>query len=111
MQDKYKQFYNSKEWKQKRLQILTRDNFECQDCRAKLLSADKSGIELERSEAKINRAEQVHHIIELKDNFDLALCDDNLISLCIDCHNKRHGRTGDKVLKKYKKRFTNEEKW
>ena len=38
-----KRFYNSKEWKAKRLEILTRDNFECQDCRTRLKEASKKG--------------------------------------------------------------------
>ena len=41
-----KRFYNSKEWKAKRLEILTRDNFECQDCRTRLKEASKKGIQL-----------------------------------------------------------------
>ena len=38
-----KRFYNSKEWKAKRVEILTRDNFECQDCRTRLKEASKKG--------------------------------------------------------------------
>ena len=34
-----KAFYNSSAWKQKRLQILNRDHYECQDCRRRIRDA------------------------------------------------------------------------
>ena len=34
-----KEFYNSEEWKHKRLAILRRDQYECQDCRKRLQEA------------------------------------------------------------------------
>lgn len=103
-----KRFYNSKEWKRKREQILQRDNYECQDCRRRLLEATKKGLKLFGSQARIRRAEEVHHIRELKDFPSLSLEDDNLISLCVQCHNQRHGR----VPKRFnRKKILTEEKW
>lgn len=76
-------FYNSKAWRTKRLEILERDNYECQECKANgklTIANDKS--------AKLN----VHHIKELTDYPELALEDDNLITVCVSCHNRIHGR-------------------
>lgn len=104
-----KQFYNSKEWKAKRLDILKRDKFECQDCRARLKEAAEKAVRLYGEDAKIRRAEQVHHLKELREHPELALDDDNLISLCIQCHNIRHGRNPKRFVRKKKK--LNEERW
>lgn len=104
-----KQFLNSKKWKTKRLDILKRDHYECQDCIARLKDAAVKGIQLRGEDRKIRRAEQVHHIKELKEYPELALDDDNLISLCVQCHNIRHDRHPMRFVKR-KKRLT-EEKW
>ncbi len=104
-----KQFYDSAAWKQKRLDILKRDHFECQDCRAKLEAAVKEGRWLPEKDKKIAKAQQVHHIQELREHPELALDDDNLVSLCIPCHNLRHGRTPKKF--KRKKKLASEERW
>lgn len=56
----------------------------------------------------IRRAEQVHHIRELKEYPKLALDDENLTSLCEPCHNIRHGR----YVKGFsKKQQLNDEQW
>ena len=73
-QDFAKAFYKSKVWRQQRRFALHRDSYECQDCHG--------------------RAMEVHHIVELTasniiDN-RIALGMDNLVSLCFDCHRKRH---------------------
>lgn len=75
------EFYNSPEWRKKRKQILERDQYECQWCKAAGLVtvADESVLE-------------VDHIKELETNPGLAFEDDNLRTLCKDCHNKRHHR-------------------
>lgn len=74
-------FYNSGEWKQKRQDIIERDNNECQWCKneGRVTAAADSSLE-------------VDHINELEEHPELALDDDNLRTLCKDCHNKRHGR-------------------
>lgn len=104
-----KKFYNSKEWKAKRIQILARDKHECQDCIARLKAAKDNNIELKGDDRLIRRAEEVHHIKELEERFDLRLDDDNLISLCIQCHNIRHGRCINEFVRK--KQLISEEKW
>ncbi len=92
--DKYKRdersrtFYKSREWKQARQVILQRDNHLCQVC----LKVNK-----------ITPADMVHHIIELKDDWEKRLNEDNLVSLCNACHNKVHGiKEPKKVSKKIK---------
>jgi len=89
-----KAFYNSSLWLKKRADVLDRDNNECQIC---------------KSNGLYNQADCVHHIKHLKDNPELALDEDNLLSLCNECHNEEHP---EKFLKyRKKKKLLNEEKW
>ena len=104
-----KKFYNSKNWKIKRIEILKRDCFECQDCIKRLKEAAVNGTQLRGEDREIRKATEVHHIKELREYPELALDEDNLISLCTKCHNARHGRYIKQFVKK-KKRLT-EEKW
>ena len=87
-------FYNSEEWATKRAEILSRDNHECQWCKSegKVTSASDSVLEID-------------HIQELKEHPELALDNDNLRTLCKDCHNKRHNRMN------YKHRNPKINKW
>lgn len=105
-----KKFYNSKEWKTKRIYILNRDRHECQDCRARIKKAVQEGVVLNGRDREIRRGTEVHHIQELRDYPELALDDDNLISLCTTCHNIRHGRNQYQFVKK-KKKHRIEERW
>ena len=104
-----KKFYNSTMWKHKRMQILERDHYECQDCRKRLRDAVAAGDILRGEEKKIRRAEEVHHIVELKEHPELGLEEDNLISLCVTCHNLRHGRAPRRF--KRKKKLVSKELW
>lgn len=104
-----KKRYNSKEWKLKRNDILMRDCNECQDCVQRLKTAAVNGTQLHGEERKIRRAQEVHHIKEMKEYPELWLDDDNLISLCTQCHNIRHGRNPKRFVKK--KKYLTEEKW
>lgn len=65
-----KSFYNSKEWKWLRLQVLKRDGRTCAYCGA--------------------RATEVHHLIELNEknikNPEISLNPKHLQSLCHECH-------------------------
>ena len=71
-----KSFYKSKEWEKVRLQILSDADNTCQDCG--------------------ELAEEVHHIIFLTlenvNDYSISLNPKNLVALCHQCHNKRHGR-------------------
>lgn len=104
-----KMFYNSAQWKVKRLQILSRDRYECQDCRKRLKDAVAAGNILKGRDRELRRANEVHHILELKEHPERGLDDDNLISLCAECHNLRHGRTPRKF--KRKKKLVSKEMW
>jgi len=104
-----KKFYNSAAWQQRRLKILERDHYECQDCKRRLQEAGRKGKRLYGWQAKIGRATEVHHIKELKEQPELALDINNLTSLCRRCHNIRHGRNPFQFKKKKPKVST--EKW
>ena len=70
-----REFYLSAKWKRKRQYILKRDGYECQQCR-------RYGRHVEATE--------VHHIKHLDEYPELALCSENLVSLCHACHNAMH---------------------
>ena len=69
--ESYRLFYTTQVWKNKRAEILRRDNHECQMCKAL---------------CRYKPATDVHHILNLRDNYVKRLDNDNLISLCHDCH-------------------------
>lgn len=98
-------FYVSKEWRDKRLEILKRDHYECQRCKGQFVVKNKPIRRI-----KITKAKYVHHIQPMKEHFDLALEDDNLVSLCFYCHEVVEGRDG-RWLKFKKKDALTEEKW
>ncbi|SHK46420.1 HNH endonuclease [Tepidibacter formicigenes] len=86
-------FYKSTKWKNTRKKVLKRDNNECQRC---------------KEAGRFHKAECVHHIKHLKDRPDLALMEDNLISLCYTCHNEVHP---EKLHLSDKPKFNNKERW
>lgn len=73
-----RKFYKSAKWLKCRERVLKRDNYECVLCRQK---------------GRHRRAEEVHHIKHLDKYPNLALIEDNLISLCKECHNNQHRDT------------------
>lgn len=86
-------FYKSREWMQLRKIALKRDNNECQLCKAA---------------GRYHKAENVHHLKEVKTHPHLSLTLNNLQCLCIRCHNDAHDRL-DSVRKE--PAFMNEERW
>ena len=78
-------FYKSKAWQRVREQAMQRDARLCVDCLKK---------------NRITPAEEVHHIVELtQDNINnpaIALNLDNLVCLCRECHQARHGEQTEK---------------
>ena len=86
-------FYVCGEWKKKREEILSRDNYDCQRC---------------KRNHEASTATTVHHIKHLKDYPELAFDDDNLESLCSDCHNLEHP---EKFKEYIKSKRWNDEKW
>jgi 5-methylcytosine-specific restriction endonuclease McrA len=87
-------FYWSPQWRNKRKYIVDRDNKECQRC---------------KENGRVGKGETVHHVKHLTDRPDLALVDDNLITLCYSCHNELHPEKWGEGIKKDK--FMNEERW
>ncbi|ADV05800.1 HNH endonuclease [Staphylococcus pseudintermedius] len=96
-------FYNSMAWREKRADIMRRDHFECQRCKS------KGKVAIDEYELNKNHRKKiklvVHHIKELADYPELCLDDDNLETLCVECHNEIHDRN-------FKSNFKNKiEKW
>ena len=69
--------YKDTKWKHKRITILKRDKYTCQEC---------------YRFGKFTAAKAVHHIYPVEFYPEYRLCDWNLISLCDKCHNAMHER-------------------
>jgi len=103
-----RKFYNGSDWKKKRLEIKKRDNNECQECKRQgRVTLDTNEYSEKAKRKKIMLV--VDHIKELEDYPELALDDDNLETLCVKCHNKKHGRVWKFVFKKNK--WADDERW
>lgn len=85
-------FYSSLAWKLKRQEILERDHYECIWCK-----------ENGRVTTQFDSILEIDHIKELEQHPELALVNENLRTLCKDCHNKRHKRFNFKESKRQKK--------
>ncbi|MBE2973405.1 HNH endonuclease [Priestia megaterium] len=94
-------FYKSKEWKYIRLEALKRDNYECQGCKRNGL------VYTEHHDSGKHKRLDVDHIKEIYTHPELALELDNLETLCIKCHNKKHNR----FMFRKKKNKWDDEKW
>lgn len=81
-------FYKTKQWIRTRAYIVDRDKNECQPCKDRGLVTINNLI--------------VHHIepIEFKPN--AALDENNLITVCIGCHNYIHANAFDHTCAKNK---------
>ncbi len=77
-------FYKSRAWRETREIVLRRDNYECQECK-------KQGKVTTINPEK-HKSLDVDHILELETHPELAHDLDNLVTLCISCHNKKHNR-------------------
>lgn len=102
-------FYNSQDWRDKREYIKERDRYECQECKRQgkvsldIYEPNKNG----RKKIKL----VVHHIKELEFNPELALEDENLETLCVDCHNKIHDRHFTNWREPKKNKWADDEMW
>lgn len=103
-----KKFYLTLSWVKMREQIKRRDNYECQWCKEKGKMTIDTG-QLNRNGRKRNTL-IVHHIEELKDRPDLKLDENNLITVCFECHERHHNRWRDNHKRK-KNKWTHDEKW
>lgn len=94
------EFYNSSAWKKKRQEILELNHFECQWCKEEGRATVTDVATLE-----------VDHIKELEEYPELALEDENLRTLCKDCHNKRHKRMNYKHTSVKHNKWASDERW
>lgn len=100
-----RKFYDSGQWKQLREEVKKRDNNECQECKRNgLVRVDTNEFSENAKRKKIQIV--VHHIKELEHHPELALDIHNLETVCVNCHNKEHGRSFEQKEKKW-----NDEKW
>lgn len=67
------QFYNSSAWRKKRLEIIERAKGMCEVCW-------QLGL--------VREGKEVHHIVKLRDDWNLRLNNNNLILLCTSCHHQ-----------------------
>lgn len=104
-----REFYNSQAWRKKRKDIKKRDNNECQWCKKEGRVTIDTGT-LNRNGRKKN-ALIVHHIKERLEHPELALDDDNLVTVCFKCHEQHHERWTDNVGKQKENKWTADEKW
>ncbi|MDA1774943.1 HNH endonuclease signature motif containing protein [Bacillus cereus] len=101
-----RKFYDSGEWKSIRERVKKRDNYECQECKRNgSVRVDTNEYSESAKRKKIQLV--VHHIKELEHHPDLALDIDNLETVCVNCHNKEHGR----VFVKKVNRWQDDERW
>ncbi len=97
-------FYKSRKWREIRQRVLERDNYECQECK-------KQGIVKTIDHTK-HKSLDVDHIKELDSNPHLAYDMDNLVTLCVSCHNKKHNRyQKGKPFPKKETKWTGDEWW
>ena len=84
-EDRLDKFYNSPQWRKLRKEVIAENKNECQDCKAK---------------GYYTKANTVHHEQYVRKHPRLALSKTytfkgkeykNLIPLCHDCHEARHG--------------------
>jgi 5-methylcytosine-specific restriction enzyme A len=106
-EEQKRKFYDSYKWRKLSKQIKERDNNECQDCKRNgLVQIDTNEYSETAKRKKI--ALVVDHIKELEDHPDLAFEKDNLETLCVQCHNTKHGRAWNE---RKPNKWEHDEKW
>ncbi|HAM62087.1 MAG TPA: alpha/beta hydrolase [Erysipelotrichaceae bacterium] len=87
-------FYKTREWRDKREEIMGRDHGECQRCAGRW----KSDFPIKN--IRLSKAKYVHHIQPLIEAPYLCLENDNLVSLCFSCHEtvERRGFSKEKKI-------------
>lgn len=85
------QFYWSYPWRKLSQRVKERDNYECQVCKSKgrlNLGTDSKG-------SKLGKGLIVHHIKPIEFYPSERLKEDNLITVCLECHNSIHFITSE----------------
>ena len=97
-EDAIRIFYVSTAWKNKRQEIINRDNNECQICKALY---------------KFVPSDDIHHIVPMTKDFSKRLDNNNLISLCKYHHQQvhLHNINNKEQLIKYVKQLINSDKY
>ncbi len=105
---KKRKFYKSASWERgTRARILERDNYECQICKIEgKVVTDSIKVEGHKKKPTLN----VHHVMELEHYPDLAHEDDNLITVCVSCHNRIHNKREFRFIRKPNK-WAKDEMW
>lgn len=101
--DDIHKFYTSPKWRRLREEVLAMDHWECQDCK-------KRGLYKKATTVHHNQFVQKHpeNALDIFYTFQGKQYR-NLVSLCHDCHEERHGhRQGTKNAKK---KYLTEERW
>lgn len=81
----YEKFYKSDGWKALRERKLQKCSYKCEEC----MKRYEEGL---INKQDVHAAEEVHHIIPIKENWYKRFDWDNLQALCHDCHDLKHGR-------------------
>ncbi|CDQ17953.1 HNH endonuclease [Halobacillus karajensis] len=99
--DQKRTFYKSNAWQVLRQEALVRDNYECQECKR------QGKVFTDQHDPDKHKRLDVDHKREIYTHPELALELDNLETLCIRCHNRKHNR----FKFKKKKNKWNDERW
>lgn len=94
-------FYKSSEWQEIRQQALARDNYECQECKR------QGRVYTDQYDKDKHKRLDVDHKQEIYMHPELALEIENLETLCVKCHNKKHKR----FFNRPKQNKWNDERW
>jgi hypothetical protein len=80
-----KRCFRGADWERIRVQVYKRDNYICQDCGVKCIGKKDA----KNNSKNVYKIIQCHHIKEYKECQDNSM--ENLVTLCLRCHLKRHG--------------------
>lgn len=113
--DQLWKFYKSKDWMKLKASVLKAAHYECAECRkqGKITRYDTDG------DGNRRLLSTVHHVCHVREHPELALSEwyknyetgekeRNLIPVCKACHNRLHP---EKVFRRERTGFTNEERW
>lgn len=74
--DRCNKFYKSSCWIRTRVSVLERDNYMCICCY--------------KTTGKVVAGDTVHHILELREDWNKRCDKDNLVTVCASCHKRIH---------------------
>lgn len=74
-------FYRTAAWVKVRQWVMSRDHGLCQHC-----------LQGRHGSKRMRRAVLVHHIVPLMEAPERGLDENNLVSLCSQCHEREHAR-------------------